>query len=545
LIEGINTHEILYLSYLDFAQNFQTRTDRVEQINTWKRFNDNSGDVLFALRQQWDVMSPYKDIIEHSARIVNKPIFKLSAEDLQTNDNNIRNRAFESIQTTRNALDATINQEHLKRDSVAQSFVDSILKKTKTLPSNIQESEFYSMFQKTVFGNSKILSDLSQIFFEYYKNIDRNERKERKGKAYLNQEDFIKKFGQKPWDLIRNIFTGFGLHFDINDPLQEDIDPIDGSFQIEFKNLDRSSKSINFEDLSSGEQILITLINAIYTAGSREGLPKLILLDEVDSPLNPSIIEKFISYISENFVTNGIMVIIATHSPSTVAFAPEYSVYLVNTKDTEPLAQTNNNDAINKLSEGFITLSEVMNFEKIPQSKIIISEGKNYKYILRAKEVFANQDNDLTVLGLNIGGTGQLRTLFEFMRNFNTSKVFIFAFDCDYKYKEIRDDNGAFVKDESGIQQYENRNLESIKTSANLNNKFFIFPENSDSPSSRGIENLFNTESSNSYSGEFDQKTPKNKKSFEKYILDRNNGNDFANFQSLFNFINENNITNI
>jgi len=69
-------------------------------------------------------------------------------------------------------------------------------------------------------------------------------------------------------------------------------------------------------------------------------------------------------------------VIIATHSPSTIAFAPEDSIYLVNTKENEPLTPANSTDAINKLSEGFVTLSDVVNFEKIPQSKIISRRGR-------------------------------------------------------------------------------------------------------------------------------------------------------------------------
>ena len=536
LVEGLETREILYLSYLDFSQNFQTKTNRLELFNAWTRFNDNN-DIICQLKIKGDVMSEYTDIIEQSAINSNKPIFSLSIKDLQTADGEIKTHIFKLIQSAKKDVESAVYNQDSNGDLILQFVVDSVLKQTKILPSKLKEADFNSLFQKTVFGKSKILSDLSQVFFEYYKNIERNERKRRKGLGYLDEEKFIQKFGRAPWILIRNIFIGFGLPFDINDPDQEDIDPMDGSFEIKFKNLDREGKIVSFIDLSSGEQILITLINAIYTAGNRHDLPKLVLLDEVDSPLNPSIIDKFILYILENFIANGINVVIATHSPSTVAFAPEDAIYLVNTKEVEPLTAVNSNEAVNKLSEGFITLSDVINFKKIPQSKIIISEGKNYTFLSRGKDVFAPQDEDLIVLSLNIGGTAQLRTLFEFMRNFNRSKTFIFVFDCDYRYKEIREENGGLVKDEEGVQKYDARNLDNLKTLCDSNNKIFIFEENKNSKSSRGIENLFTIESTIDYQGEFDKKSPKNKKGLEKYILNRNEKLDFINFQSLFEFI--------
>jgi len=539
-VDNISPKDILYLNYLSFAQNFQTKTNRGEGLTAWERFNTGTGgDILFQLKAQTGLLEPFKAAIEAAALEKDKPILSLTIDDLESQTGKeIGESIYRSIQTVKTNLSNLLDNGQYVNDHIAHSAVESVIKKSRLFPTSITESDFYKMFQKTVFGNSKILTDLSNVFFEYYKNIDRNERNERKKLPFFNQTEFVKKFGPPPWELVRNIFIGFGLNFDINDPEQDNTDPLDGSFAIIFKNNDRGGRVVAFNDLSSGEQILITLINAIYTANRTEGLPKLLLLDEIDSPLNPSVIDKFISYIKDNFLTNGVKVVIATHSPSTVAFAPDNAVYLVNTRKSEPLVATANNDAIDALSEGFITLSDVMNFEKIPESKIIISEGKNYRYLSKAKEIYAAQDNDLKVLRLNIGGTSQLRTLFEFMRNFNSSKTFIFVFDCDYRYKEVRDETtGAFVKNQAGEQQYEDRSLSPISANVNPNNRVFIFAENNTSQSKRGVENLFDTSSTTGYIGEFDEKTPKNKPGFEKYILGRQQNDDFINFRPLFDFI--------
>src|SRR5258708_37168496 len=54
LIDNLDKREILYLNYLDFAQDFQITTNRAYQSSTWERFRNaigsgNSGDAHFQL----------------------------------------------------------------------------------------------------------------------------------------------------------------------------------------------------------------------------------------------------------------------------------------------------------------------------------------------------------------------------------------------------------------------------------------------------------------------------------------------------------------
>lgn len=518
-VDAIAVNEILYLNYSNFSINFQTKTDYSHKINAWNRLN-SSGDIMFQLKIHENLIGDYKNSVEETAIKLEKPIFELLRSDFKNNQDQI----ILAINNYKNMMISIFNQDNYKNDDLLQSVYESVIMKSEYFLSSLSENTFKKYFQKTSFGGRKILSDLSTLFYEYKMNLDRNDLNRAKEKHYLTQELFEDKYGNPPWLLIRNIFEGFNLGFDINDPIQEEIDTFSGSFEIKFINTLRSNKVIPFNDLSSGEQILITLVNSIYTAIRKNNLPKLLLLDEIDGPLNPSVIEKFIQYIKNNFVNQGIKVIIATHSPTTVAFAPENSTYVINTNIINPIKNENNSVAIDMLSEGFATFSGLLEIKKIKESKIIISEGKNYNILNKAKEYFGS-DLDLFILNKRSLGSGVLRNLFDFIRIFNQSKEFIYVWDSDYRMKD-QENNQTLPRD-----------LTSLKNSTDKNNRVFIFENNVNGIVLKGIENLFDQEVKNGYLGSITNTEVINKDHFKNYLFKRNNKNDFKNFESLFIFI--------
>ncbi|MFZ2152787.1 MAG: AAA family ATPase [Microgenomates group bacterium] len=367
---------ILYLTFSNFVQNFQVTTDYSHKVNAWNRFIDtNNLNIPNILRNLESRIEPYKEIIESSSKDKHKPYLKLNISDLPPESGEL---VIRELSKYKDELMDIFNQDNYKNDEILQSILESVIFKSEMFASSIKHNYFFLLFQKTALGSSQILSDLSTIFNEYHRNINRNFLVSKNGGSTLDSDEFVNKYGKPPWDLIRNIFSGFNLPFDINDPSSENVDPFDGTFQIKFFNTERNNKEIVFGDLSSGEQILITLINAIYTATRKDNLPKLILLDEIDGPLNPSIIQKFINYITENFVENGIKVIVATHSPSTVAFSQSDSIFAVDSTKTPPITQKDHSQAISLLSDGFTTLSDLLVVNTVLTNRIVISEGKNY-----------------------------------------------------------------------------------------------------------------------------------------------------------------------
>ena len=79
-------------------------------------------------------------------------------------------------------------------------------------------------------------------------------------------------------------------------------------------------------DLSDGEKAILKLaLDALDEEISKD--IKLVLFDEYDAPLNPSLTEAFYHVIEEFYINKGIQVIIATHSPATISLAPEYAQF--------------------------------------------------------------------------------------------------------------------------------------------------------------------------------------------------------------------------
>lgn len=79
-------------------------------------------------------------------------------------------------------------------------------------------------------------------------------------------------------------------------------------------------------DLSDGEKAILKLALISLDEELSKDI-KLVLFDEYDAPLNPSLIESFYHVIEKFYIQKGIQIIVATHSPATISLAPEYSQF--------------------------------------------------------------------------------------------------------------------------------------------------------------------------------------------------------------------------
>jgi ABC-type glutathione transport system ATPase component len=85
--------------------------------------------------------------------------------------------------------------------------------------------------------------------------------------------------------------------------------------------------------------------------------PKLLLLDEIDAPLHPSMARTILDIIIKTLLgVYGIEVLATTHSPSTVALAPEDALYAM--REGQPgLTKVTKDEALSILTVGVPTLS--------------------------------------------------------------------------------------------------------------------------------------------------------------------------------------------
>jgi len=125
--------------------------------------------------------------------------------------------------------------------------------------------------------------------------------------------------------------------------------------------------------VSTGERIIFLIVLRRYTKsadGMRYNNPKLLLLDELDAHLHPSLCGELLTLLKNDFVNEGVKVILATHSPSTVAQFDEGTILTMRPYE-EPKTSTRR-EALNILMSG----QEKM-FIDLSQSKIVFVEDSS------------------------------------------------------------------------------------------------------------------------------------------------------------------------
>lgn len=149
----------------------------------------------------------------------------------------------------------------------------------------------------------------------------------------LTDDEFEMAYGPKPWELINKMLMRAHLTYQVNHPEgnNKELD-----FHLCLKDINTGTE-IQVNDLSTGEKVLMSLALSIYNSKEEMARPDVLLLDEPDAPLHPEFTKVLLSAIYESIVKEaGVKVIISTHSPTTVAIAPEESLFQMNKEKSLP-----------------------------------------------------------------------------------------------------------------------------------------------------------------------------------------------------------------
>lgn len=338
------------------------------------------------------------------------------------------------------------NNQNIKQNPQAQG-IYSLAKKLPYSIDEIEHDDFIKRFKPFVFKNDFLPNQLGKIFWDYYVKYRGNQvnqyENEKNGKNYdaLSEQEFLSVHGEKPWVLINKILEEFDtLQYTINSPEGSDYF---GSFQLKLKHSSKDNLEIEFNSLSSGEKILMALVASIYKSSSDKHFPDILLLDEVDASLHPSMMKNMLNVIEKIFLKQGVKVILVTHSPTTIALAPEDSIFVMNRSGLNRIEKKSKSDALSILTQGFATIEQGLKlFDQVAKSNLtIITEGKNTKLIEKA--LLLNNVNDVEVLaGIEgVSGKNQLKTLFDFLSRTDHSNKVIFVWDCDVNIQSQASNN--------------------------------------------------------------------------------------------------------
>ena len=401
----------------------------------------------------------------------------------------------------------------------------------------ITEEELSAVYIPSSNQNDFLSTSIGSVFTAYKIQQYRHYHDEWEKSGYQATRDVLEATFdsklRKPWDLMNELLEKIRSHsgnkavfdFSITNPGDEVLKSesvTDYTFSPQLID-NKNGEFREFKLLSSGEQVLLALTVAIFEDQRGFEFPKIILLDEVDATLHPSMIRALIRTIKDVFVNRGTKVIVATHSPTTVALAEENEVYVVNPgpvlNKIEPVTRA---QAMSMITEGFITFESGFSvFNEVSSHDIcIITEGKNSQIIRRALEILG-EDEVVVVSGAeSCSGKNQLKTLYDFFKAVSHHTKVLFLVDVDVSI------NSWEAEGKNTFRLRLPRNEENTLAKPGIEN---IFPEELVEPfSSEIVKRGFDREEV------LEKKIDENRKSeFADYVVSNGTKEDFNKFSCL------------
>ncbi len=266
---------------------------------------------------------------------------------------------------------------------------------------------------------------LNQIFQLYYTKVAESRNRQ-------IPEDKIKiALGPAPWEILNKMLEEARFPYIIREPQS-----IIGDYELKFVKKNNSSIKIDFSDLSSGEKMLIAILIWMYNTGHNNRLPKLMLLDEPDAHLHPSMTKQFFDVIENVLVKQfNVRVIITTHSPSSVSMvSPEY-LYEMSPDEPRVKKLRSKEYGINLLTEGLITVKSNTKYVLVEDDEDAKFYNEIFK-IFKSKNKINQNINVLFIASSNrsaglSGGCSVVRAWVEKFINEGVSDVFQGLMDLD------------------------------------------------------------------------------------------------------------------
>lgn len=226
-------------------------------------------------------------------------------------------------------------------------------------------------------GNEYLSEEFQRICYDYkikYSNMVLA--------GEIQKDKITNVIGTPPWETLNNILKQSKLDFKVNEP---SLKKFDESFHLKLLS-SLNESAISFSELSSGEQVLITLIFLLFRKDRDNfNVPKLMLLDEPDAHLHPSLTKQFLEIIKNVFVDElGIRVIMTTHSPSTVALAPQESIFEMHKEGERIRKSKSKNNTIHLLTQGLVVAGEGTKY-------IIVEDKDDVNFYTRVYDILVDE----------------------------------------------------------------------------------------------------------------------------------------------------------
>ncbi len=269
----------------------------------------------------------------------------------------------------------------------------------------------------------------------------------------------------KPWDKIDRIFSDFDL------PIR--IDRTNLNNEITFIRYPYHQQRLKISDLSTGEQVAFSL--ALWTWGNTIGqTTEVLLIDEFDAHLNPTIAKKFIDIIKKYFIDNAVQVFMTTHNPSTIIYAKKNEANIIWMQDGIIDKEKEYQEIIHDLSNGLIDVlddfyKEIQLIIKDGKKCVVYTEGKTDKqYIEDAIQKLGRSDEFKDIYIFGSTGALSIKTFIKtcIMNLPTDNQIKIALFDND---KAGQDAKNEIFKDEELKRKLKKGNIKTLLVSEQEN----------------------------------------------------------------------------
>jgi ABC-type Mn2+/Zn2+ transport system ATPase subunit len=297
-------------------------------------------------------------------RLKTREIISLTAENLITTGSTPEQavQIFQAIQNAASTASQYVTSRFIQNDPTNRPRLLDLFQHNTSIPLiAFEEDDFYDNFPKSWQPIDMFQQSFGRLFAAYQQNWLNNRLRfvansEGDSISFLTEEEFLSKHGEPPWEFVNSVLEAANLDFRINQPPKYEDRPYEPILTDQIRR-----SQVTFNDLSSGERILMSFALCLYYAQDRRQIvdyPKILLFDEIDAPLHPSMTQSLLSTIQEVLVKrHGIRVILTTHSPSTVALSPEESLYAMYKTDQRRMQKSTKDKALSMLTTGVPTLS--------------------------------------------------------------------------------------------------------------------------------------------------------------------------------------------
>jgi len=395
---------------------------------------------------------------------------------------------------------------------------------------------------------------IGELFFNYALDVY-----DAKAKAGEKGEKFnLATLPAPPWKQLNDLFSDLGFEYRFKDDyyvtnLQINEQPC--LYQIQNNGSVDENEARKLADLSDGEKAIISLSFASLSGVKQED-KKILLLDEFDANFNPSLTEIFYNILDKHFISKGILVVIATHSATTIALAPDdisfYEVFKKSSTQTSRILPVQKDDyaeleianrsfytrianqtkRIAELEKERTNLQDRINESRQQTKPFLYVEGNiDVQYLNKAADFYPEWKKILESLELKAkNGKGDLSNYWKrriHIKEFLQHPV-ILMFDCDTNQSN-EDDSPLYkrsipVQDKNSIKKGIENLFEDaliLKAEKSKNKKFTLkSTPNNDEPNKQEwliIEN--------------------EKKDLANWICENATKEDFKNFEVIFNMI--------